>query len=61
MSITFFKLEISNIIYYANLANNNIFNDEVAIFIDDDHRILTESQKILGNKVIPIHVTSLLI
>ena len=32
-----------------------------AVLIDDDNRVLSESLKILGNNVIPIHVTSLLI
>lgn len=36
-------------------------NIKVAVLIDDDNRILSESLKILGNNVIPIHVTSLLI
>lgn len=31
------------------------------IFIEDDCRILCETQKVLKNRVIPIHVTSLLI
>lgn len=45
----------------SEFIEKNILNNEVAIFIDDDHRILNESKKILGNKVIPILVTSLLL
>ena len=45
----------------SEYIKNNISNDEVAVLIDDDNRILSESLKILGNNVIPIHVTSLLI
>ncbi len=40
---------------------NSIQNNEVAVLIDDDNRTLSESLKILGNNVIPIHVTFLLI
>ena len=45
----------------SEYIKNNISNDEIAILIDDDNNILNESLKILGNKIIPIHVTSLLI
>ena len=45
----------------SEYIKKNILNDEIAILIDDDNRILSESQKILGNHVIPTHVTSLLI
>lgn len=33
----------------------------IAILIDDDVRILNEVKMLLRNKVIPIHVTSVLI
>ena len=45
----------------SEYIKNSISNNEVAVLIDDDNRILSESLKILGNNVIPIHVTSLLI
>ena len=45
----------------SKFIKNNILNNEIAIFIDDDHRLLSESRKTLGNKVVPMHVTSLLI
>lgn len=45
----------------SEYIKKNISKDEIAILIDDDNRILSESLKILGNHVIPIHVTSLLI
>ena len=40
---------------------NTITSNEIAILIDDDNETLREAQKALDNKVIPIHVTSLLI
>lgn len=40
---------------------SDITDGEIAILIDDDVRILSETQKILKEKVIPIHVTSVLI
>ena len=45
----------------TKFINNNIMSDELVIFIDDDCRILCETQKVLKNRVLPIHVTSLLI
>ena len=33
----------------------------IAILIDDDVRILNEAKMLLKNKVVPIHVTSVLI
>lgn len=39
----------------------NIKNDEIAVLIDDDNRILSKAQMILGKQIVPIHVTSLLI
>ena len=39
----------------------NLLDDEIAILIDDNSSILNESQKLLGNKVVPVHVTTLLI
>ena len=40
---------------------SDITDGKIAILIDDDVRILSETQKILKEKVIPIHVTSVLI
>ena len=45
----------------SEYIKNSISNNEVAVLIDDDNRTLSESLKILGNNVIPIHVTFLLI
>lgn len=45
----------------SEYIKKNISSNEIAILIDDDNKILSESQKILGSHVIPIHVTSLLI
>jgi hypothetical protein len=45
----------------ANYIKNNLKEDNMAILIDDDIRILLESKKILKEKILPIHVTSLLI
>ena len=39
----------------------HILQDEVAILIDDDRNVLKEAQKIVGESIIPIHVTSLII
>ena len=40
---------------------SDITEGKIAILIDDDVRILNETQKILKEQVIPIHVTSVLI
>lgn len=40
---------------------NHILQDELAILIDDDRNVLSEAQKIVGDSIIPIHVTSLII
>lgn len=45
----------------SEYIKNNISNDDIVILVDDDNWILSESQKILGQQVIPIHVTTLLI
>ncbi len=39
----------------------NLQENEIAILIDDSNVILNESKKLLGSKVVPLHVTSLLI
>jgi hypothetical protein len=39
----------------------NLHENDIAILIDDSNTILNEAQKLLGNKVYPVHVTSLLI
>ena len=45
----------------GNYIKNKILDDEIAILIDEDIKVLREAQEILKEKVVPIHVTSLLI
>lgn len=45
----------------SEYIKNNILSDDIAILIDDDSWTLSESQKKLGQQVIPVHVTTLLI
>lgn len=53
------KLNINKI--KGEYIKANITEGKIAILIDDDVRILNETQKILKEQVIPIHVTSVII
>lgn len=45
----------------SEYIKNNIMSDYIAVLIDDNSWILSEAQTILGQQVIPVHVTTLLI
>lgn len=45
----------------AQYIKNNLKENDVAILIDDDIRILLEAKKLLKERILSIHVTSLLI
>lgn len=53
------KLNVNKI--KGEYIKSDITEGKIAILIDDDVRILNETQKILKEQVIPIHVTSVII
>lgn len=53
------KLNVNKV--KGEYIKSDITEGKIAILIDDDVRILSETQKILKEQVIPIHVTSVLI